>query len=411
MPFTATARRALKFVGNQATNAVVGRTVRAQLASANSAGPARFDCVVYFADEPSSAYQLRQWFAPLARLARTHRVALLVHRPTTAAELLKDSPLPVFLTQGIDQVEKFIQDKGVRLVFYVNNNRDNFTVLRLTGQVHVHLSHGESDKISMASNQLKAYDYAFIAGPASRERILGSVRRMDPAKLVEIGRPQLDSAASKSAASKTVDADRGERNGTDGRDRTTVLYAPTWEGDRPAMAYGSLASHGVEMVKAILADPRYRLIFRPHPRTGVRMPAHRTAAKEIGALIDDAEKRSPGAGHYVDRRPDFTVAMAQADVCVCDLSAMAMDWLPRRKPLLLTQPVDPAAAVDPHGIAGTVPLLKAEDAGLAPLIMADLLSRPVGQAQLDLIRHHFGDTSPGGSTRRFLDAVDRALEG
>jgi hypothetical protein len=42
--------------------------------------------------------------------------------------------------------------------------------------------------------------------------------------------------------------------------------------------------------------------------------------------------------------------------------------------------------------------------------MGDLLSRPVGQAQLDLIRHHFGDTSPGASTRRFLDAVDRVLE-
>ena len=112
-------------------------------------------------------------------------MALLVHRPTTAADLLKDAPLPIFLAQGIDQVEKFIQDKGVRLVFYVNNNRDNFTVLRLAEQVHVHLSHGESDKISMASNQLKAYDYAFIAGQASRERILGSVRRMDPAKLVE----------------------------------------------------------------------------------------------------------------------------------------------------------------------------------------------------------------------------------
>ncbi|MEV7648843.1 CDP-glycerol glycerophosphotransferase family protein [Arthrobacter sp. NPDC089319] len=403
MPFTATARRALKFVGNQAANAVVGRTVRAQLDSANSAGPTRFDCVVYFADEPSSAYQLRQWFAPLARLARTHRVALLVHRPTTAAELLKDSPLPIFLAQGIDQVEQFIQDKSVRLVFYVNNNRDNFTVLRLTGQVHVHLSHGESDKISMASNQLKAYDYAFIAGQASRDRIMGSVRRMDPAKLVEIGRPQLDNAAN-----KTVDG--GGRNGTDGRERTTVLYAPTWEGDRPAMAYGSLASHGVGMVEAILADPRYRLIFRPHPRTGVRMPAHRAAAKEISALIEEAEKRSPGAGHYVDRRADFTVAMAQADVCVCDLSAMAMDWLPRRKPLLLTQPVDPAAAVDSNGIAGAVPLLKAEDARRAPLIMADLLSQPVGQAQLNLIRHHFGDTSPGASTRRFVDAVDRALE-
>ncbi|NKX56495.1 CDP-glycerol glycerophosphotransferase family protein [Arthrobacter mobilis] len=397
---TAPVRRALTVLGGQAADAVAARRLRRQLA-AGSAAPERFDCVVYFADEPSSAYQVRQWFAPLAELARTHPVALLVHRATTAAELLKDSPLPLYLTSGIGEVERFIQDKAVRLVFYVNNNRDNFTVLRLTGQVHVHLSHGESDKISMASNQLKAYDYAFIAGQASRERILGRVRGLDPARLVEIGRPQLDSAVPEAGQDSTAGQDSGGR--------TTVLYAPTWEGDRPAMAYGSLASHGVEMARAILADPRYRLVFRPHPRTGVRLPAHRAAAEQITALVEDAVKRTPGAGHYVDRRPDFSVSMAEANVCICDLSAMAMDWLPRRKPLLLTRPAEPAAAVDPGGIAGVVPLLEASEAAGVVSRLDELLSRPVGQAQLDLVRHHFGDTSPGASTRRFLKAVDTVL--
>ena len=47
-----------------------------------------------------------------------------------------------------------------------------------------------------------------------------------------------------------------------------VWYAPTWEGDRPSIAYGSLASHGVAIIEALLADPSVRVIYRPHPRTG-----------------------------------------------------------------------------------------------------------------------------------------------
>ena len=43
-----------------------------------------------------------------------------------------------------------------------------------------------------------------------------------------------------------------------------VWYAPTWEGDRPSIAYGSLASHGVAIIEALLADPSIRIIYRPH---------------------------------------------------------------------------------------------------------------------------------------------------
>ncbi|NKX49335.1 CDP-glycerol--glycerophosphate glycerophosphotransferase, partial [Arthrobacter deserti] len=178
MTIVATARRVLAVARDRAAGTLLERKARARLAAANTDAPERFDCVVYFADDPGSAYQVRQWLQPLAELARTRPAAVLVHRPTTAAGLLPDSPLPVYLAAGISQVGDFVNAHGVGLVFYVNNNRDNFTVLRLAAPIHVHLSHGESDKISMASNQLKAYDYAFIAGPASRERILGHLRRM-----------------------------------------------------------------------------------------------------------------------------------------------------------------------------------------------------------------------------------------
>ncbi|UNK47454.1 CDP-glycerol glycerophosphotransferase family protein [Arthrobacter sulfonylureivorans] len=395
MTIAATARRTLELARDRAAGALLEGRVRTRLAAANTGAPDRFDCVVYFADDPGSAYQLRQWLAPLAELAKTHPTAVLVHKPTTAAALLPDSPLPVFLTTGIGQVEEFVDSHRVRLVFYVNNNRDNFTVLRLAGPRHVHLSHGESDKISMASNQLKAYDYAFIAGAASRERILGHLRRMDPAKLVEIGRPQLDTPV------RDVRAYDGGR--------TTVLYAPTWEGDRPAMAYGSAASHGTALVAALLADPRYRLIFRPHPRTGVRVPEHRAAVRHITGLIKNAQQH-PGAGHYLDTRRDVAAAMAEADACICDISAVAMDCLPLSKRLLVTRPVDPEAEIQHNGITAVVPLLDATDAEDVPNILAGLLSQPLPKEQTALVEHYFGDTAPGAGTRRFLDAVEKVLQ-
>nr|WP_240974702.1 CDP-glycerol glycerophosphotransferase family protein [Arthrobacter sp. SF27] len=309
---------------------------------------------------------------------------------------MKDCPLPVYLTSGINEVEQFVNAHGVRAVFYVNNNQANFTVLRLTGPAHIHLSHGESDKVSMASNQLKAYDFSFIAGEASRQRILANVPRLDPDKLVEIGRPQLDDVV--------------ETPPSNDAGRVKVLYAPTWEGDRDAMAYGSVVSHGPALVRALLADPRYRLIFRPHPRTGVRLRTHGESVKLIDSLIASAVKKSPDAGHYRDHDPDFNGAMAHADICICDISAMAMDWLPRGKPLLITKPIEPAAVVDPRGITSVVPVLEAADADRTPSVLDDLRSRPISVEQLDLIRHHFGETDAGASTQRFLLAVDRAMQ-
>jgi hypothetical protein len=395
LPLASRLRSLVSRITSEAKSVLTERSVRRRLAEANREAGKGFDCVLYFADGPDSVYQVRQWLAPMAKLAERHRVAVLVHRPTTATELLRGSPLPVFLTKGIGEVEAFINHAGARMVFYVNNNRDNFTVLRLPGQVHVHLSHGESEKVSMVSNQLKAYDFAFIAGPASRERILAALQRFDESHLVEVGRPQLDFTAPAPPTKNEVG-------------RVTVLYAPTWEGDRPAMAYGSVASHGREIVASVLADPRYRLVFRPHPRTGSRLAAHRVALKEIGVMIAAAEKSAP-AGHRVDTSADFSAAMAEADVCICDISAMALDWLPRSKPLLMTRPSHAGVHLDPQGAAGKSRLIDQSEASQTPALLAEATAAGIRPEQLELIVHHFGDASPGASTARFIAAVDKIL--
>ena len=93
------------------------------------------------------------------------------------------------LTSGLD---KFMQSPSLRAVFYVNQGTSNFQALRYPEPAHVHLSHGESEKISMISNQLKGYDYVFTAGQAARERIQQTLYGMSDDRMFDVGRPQLD---------------------------------------------------------------------------------------------------------------------------------------------------------------------------------------------------------------------------
>src|SRR5699024_19148 len=137
----------------------------------------------------------------------------------------------------------------LKVLFYVNQNTKNFQMLRYGERWHVFINHGESDKMYMTTNQFKAYDYAFIAGQAARERLHHHVWGYDvDQRTFEIGRPQIDFM--RNPAPYPSDT------------RTVVLYAPTWEGDRPAAAYGSIISHGETLTQQVLSSPNHRLIYR-----------------------------------------------------------------------------------------------------------------------------------------------------
>src|SRR5699024_924460 len=60
---------------------------------------------------------------------------------------------------------------GTKLVLYVNYNPLNTAALRSRSAIHVSLLHGDSDKIVSVSNQVKAYDYSFVAGQAAIDRL------------------------------------------------------------------------------------------------------------------------------------------------------------------------------------------------------------------------------------------------
>ncbi|GAA4683856.1 CDP-glycerol glycerophosphotransferase family protein [Frondihabitans cladoniiphilus] len=374
------------------------RKLAGRLEQTSRLRPGTIRIAVYYADGPVNLYQIRQWYAPLAELAKTHPVAIVVRNPATMLTLLEESPVPVVYARQTVDLETFVAQQPVAMTLYVNQNSRNFQMMRYGRMWHVFINHGESDKMYMTTNQFKAYDYAFVAGDAARARLSANLWDYDVEKrTLAIGRPQADHFAG--TLPYTPD------------DRTVVLYAPTWEGDRAAAAYGSIATHGTALVRALTADPRFRVIYRPHPRSGVADPAYRAAHLAIVALLDEQNKSDSTAQHVYDDGPALGWQLAAADVAITDISAMVYDRLATGRPLLVTRPASPAADVDETGYLSAAEWLRADDAADIVAAVDRVLLDEDARVRLEFwARHHFGETTPGVATARFQRAVDTLVE-
>ena len=395
MPLLTDFRTARRLARNLLRSRRSRRTLAELLPTIEQPAPASVEIAVYFADTRVNMYQIRQWYAPLAELSKKHPVAIIARSPGTALTLLDEAPVPTVYKRRVVDLEQFVAEQQPRIIFYVNQNAKNFQMFRYGRMWHVFINHGESDKMYMTTNQFKAYDYSLIAGQAAHDRLKRKLWAFDIAKkTIQIGRPQADHFA-------------GELPYTPD-DRTVVLYAPTWEGDREAAAYGSIASHGVGLVRSLLATGRHRVIYRPHPRSGVVDRDYRAANEAIISAIAAANSADPTAQHVFDNGPTMGWQLAAADVAISDISAMIYDRLAVGKPLLVTRPSNPLAEVDEAGYLGAAEWLLA-DGDIVAEVDRVLVSE---QAQTNLehwVERHFGDTRPGEATKRFHKAVEKLL--
>lgn len=393
------ARLAVKLAKNIMWSRRVQQRLAARLAAQPPLEPHRYRIGVYFADGRVNLYQLRQWYEPLAELARTHPVLILTRASGAALDLLDESPLPVAYVRRVVDLEQVVHEQDLHIVFYVNQNAKNFQMMRYGRRWHVFINHGESDKMYMTTNQFKAYDYAFIAGDAARARLEKVLWDYDfDKRAIPIGRPQADHYLDGSPLPYTPD------------EREVVLYAPTWEGDRGAAAYGSIASHGVRLVRGLLATGRHRVIYRPHPRSGVVDREYGAANREIIAAIAAADAADPSAQHVYDDGPSLGWQLAAADVAIVDISAMVYDRLAAGKPLLITRPVNPEAQVDTGGYLQACEWLEATDAASMVARVDEVAHDEAALERLGhWVEHYFGDTTPGVTTQRFHAAVDHLM--
>jgi hypothetical protein len=344
--------------------------------------------IVFFPGPPDQLYQLLPWLPTLAALDAAQGVSIVCQDSRVAAGLRERTTVRVVTFARYGALDGVIGRSDVALALYVGHASANFECLRFASLLHAYIGHGDSDKGVSASNQLKAYDAVFAPGQAAIDRITARLMRFDAARrCVIVGQPTTLSAPPLAAPPL------GQRS--------TVLYAPTWEGAQPSVAYSSVLTHGQRLVEALLADGRYRVLYRPHPLIGVTSGDYAGANAAIQTAV-----RQAGADHRVIAADEeaLEASFSRAEVLVCDVSAVATAWLPSLRPLVVTAPAREDAVSADSGMLARVRRLAPEESGQAPAVLAAELAHAGGRAVLEeLVAYYLSPYWPDRSIERFVD--------
>jgi len=344
---------------------------------------------VYFADDPRKLYQLRQWLPVLERLDREHPVTIVMRNRKTYDAL--ETSLRKVLAPAFPDLVQLYECSDFKVAVYVNNSVHNFHSLMQRHMLHVHVNHGESDKVCMVSNQVKAYDRVFIAGEAARRRHRVALMEFDESKLVPVGRPQLDLHPAPVLPPST---------------QRTVLYAPTWEGENASNNYTSVDVLGPAIVEKILAVPDVRIVYKPHPRVAVSpIPSVAAAHREIVRLLSRA--------HLVLEEGDILAVFPSCDLMITDVSSVGLDFLYLRpdQPMFIADRYDDRERLHTDApISRCADVIDSATIGLLTATVAGRLDHDEYRSARASVRSlYFGDLGPGESTTRFLAAIDDAV--
>ena len=143
----------------------------------------RADIAVYFGDDPQRLYQLEQWLPVLEELHRRRPVLLVFRNVHSLRAAVRQTYLPAVFVRRLADLLALYDGGGYRTVIYVNNGVTNFQSLSARTMLHVHVNHGESDKVCMVTNQAKAYDRVFVAGEAAVQRHRAALLDLDETRL------------------------------------------------------------------------------------------------------------------------------------------------------------------------------------------------------------------------------------
>lgn len=243
---------------------------------------------LYFSGGASSAYQANMWLEPLAGLDGK---PVIVLRERFMVQKIAATDIPIVCLPKVSTLMR-LEHSTLQVLIHPSNSGKTSQVLRIPTIRHTFVNHGESDKLSSCNPYAKAYDEVWVAGPAARERYALAEVGVEDKDVVETGRPQLDA----------VRPYAGPPTGT----YTTVLYAPTWEGWDGNPGNTSVIAAGENLVRALLADPGVRLLYKPHPLTGSVDPRAGAADLRIRELIRAANRERTGT-----RRPTGSAGLAR----------------------------------------------------------------------------------------------------
>jgi len=261
------------------------------------------EVMLYHSGPEGTAYQVNMWLSTLEALDR--RVLVMLRQPEHLSELAPTALPVACIPSGSDVMDFDLP--SVKVVLYVGNVGDNQHMIRHSSIKHVFIGHGDSDKSASANRVSRIYDEIWVAGPAGRARYHHANVGVADDAIVEVGRPQLGAV---------------ERRGSRTGGVFTVLYAPTWEGWSTDMFLTSVQPMGESIVRLILEmGPGVRLVYKPHPMTGLRSSAVRRAHSKIIKLIASANDARAGAGELAGARGASQPSRDGADTRIAQLTA------------------------------------------------------------------------------------------
>ena len=208
------------------------------------------EIALFFADNINKIYQIKQWLNVLKELNTRKKILFIVKDRKVLDWLNNNTDFIIIFYNNLNSLISIYNSNNIKVTLYVNNGLRNFHSLINSRTMHIHINHGESDKTSTISNQIKAYDYSFIVAQAGYDKYNLNLIKKDMKKFIKIGRPQLDFIK------------KANLNLSLEEDKKIIIYAPTWEGYYNSMNFSSLSTMGLNIVSKILSDDSYFLIYR-----------------------------------------------------------------------------------------------------------------------------------------------------
>ncbi len=351
---------------------------------------------IFFADELNKIYQIEQWLDFFAFLD-THKKLLFIVKDRKVFNWLKETTdFVVVYYQNLEHLTQFYTKSNIKVVLYANNGLRNFHSLMNSRSLHVYINHGDSDKTSTISNQVKAYDYSFVVGDAAYDKYRLNLLKKDMTKFVKVGRPQLDFIETIDLSLETTD------------NKKIILYAPTWEGNYSAMNFSSLKKYGLNIVQKLLAHSDYFLLYKPHPTTGMRDREFKKINSKIINIIKNSNR-----GEVILHK-DINSLYGIVDVAIFDNSAVAIDYLYINKPMLMTDMFfNMQGRISEPIISRASILLSETNIDKLCMIIEEELSSDTMKEQRNKIKKYFlgdYDYTKKESSKKFVSEIDRICE-
>ena len=350
------------------------------------------EVVVYFAGNKKQLYQIEQWMHIFTELNKHHKICFIIKNHNVIeyfnSEKFKDFEVR-YIKKLADLIE-FYKQNNHKVVLYVNNSNHNFLSLINNRALHIHINHGESEKISSFSNQVKAYDYVFIVSDAAYNKYKLNLNKINMDKFIKVGRPQIEYTIPLKNFPST--------------NKKIVLYAPTWEGGYSDMNYSSIIKFDKQIISTLIEN-NYFIIYKPHPYVGSRDKQYKNAQKELIKQLQNYPDS------YIMLEGDILSLYPYTDISIFDNSATVIDYLSMNKPYIITE-FENNDSLKSMVLYGGEILTNKNISDLAQILDNEIKKDPKKNIRNKVKKYYLGDFdySKKESTKTFINKIGEIIE-